>query len=248
MSKEIKKVENNDISLVKVLDPVLEEKLKLIKRKMAAKQQQISDKKTIHRSKPRPIGGGKTERYLEASYMYSLMNEHFPGWSIEPCNKSTSIRLKDCVFTIAEVVITWIDIELFHYQIESGIPADRAIFVRKSYALGGGVTFLNEESDRPVHASNGVKKAVTEAVKYAINRGTGIGNDTYGREDGVSFSMDEIKTVLSKIDNDPVLTEELKNKFKFDFLLNVEKETAKAFFDQIKKAKEEIQNNLNKGE
>lgn len=158
---------------------------------MRNKQKMISKIRTRRYAKKRVIGKeydpklrqyvDKEEWYLEEKFMRDALNKYFPGWSWTKAHEPIIIGNR-AIIASGELEI--IDVELFLYLTGLGIPKERAPFTRKFYGMGGALIQLSKETGNPISISNNAKTADTEALKYAINRLTNFGDDTYRKEGG----------------------------------------------------------------
>lgn len=139
---------------------------------------------TLHKAKPRDVGGGKEELYLPEQFMRSALDKYFPGWSWTPAHEPIIIANRGIV---SSGVLEIIDVSLFKYQVMNGIPESRAEFKRRFLGLGGSIIQSLSSTGQVANAtwaiSNPAKIANTEALKYSINRLSRFGDDTYGKDD-----------------------------------------------------------------
>ena len=212
MDKDISKIENaEDIagSLVNPKDQTLNNQNKIFKKAWNAKYVDISKIPTKHKKKKRKVGKEKDkttgqwkdkwEDYLEEQLMRNALDELFPGWSLKAICEPIVINNRLVLF-LGDLII--IDIDLFKYLVANGIPKERALFTRSFPAAGGGMYHFSKETGNVIHESNPHKKAVTEGLKYAINRLTHYGDDTYRKEDpSTGLSTSEIKDLVNFVNN-----------------------------------------------
>ncbi|MCA9381418.1 hypothetical protein KC678_04085 [Candidatus Dojkabacteria bacterium] len=197
--------ENNNLALLESKTNELErlfqesDGIKAFKKAWNAKYKDAEGVKTKHKKKRREIGSGKYEDYLEEQFMRQLLNEHFPGWSLYTSSHPIVIGDRLVLF-LGELEI--IDIEKFRFLTANGIPPECASYTRRFPAAGGGMFHFSKATGNCIHESNPHKKAVTEGLKYAINRLTGLGNDTYRKEElSVGLKTDEIIDLVSFVKN-----------------------------------------------
>jgi hypothetical protein len=190
--------------------------------------------KTSHKKKKRPVGKTRDGRvieedYLEESYMRALLNEHFPGWSLE--TKQLQVVSNRLVLFMGELII--IDIAMFKFLTANGVPPEKARYERRFPAVGGGLYHFSSDTGNVLSESNPVKKAVSEGLKFAINRLTNIGNDVYRKaEESVGLTTDEIKRCTEAIINSS-LNEEEKAKA-FEKMLEISSLQVDLFINKIK--------------
>jgi len=141
----------------------------------------IRKKKTLHRAKVKQIGkdsSGKKiyETYLPNAFMLAELEAEFPFSSWVPAHDP--LIGEDAVYVGG--ILEIIDLAMYKYLVSMGIPPERADFKRRWY--GAGASKIKKlRSGKPLNENNDIKAANTEAVKYAINRATHIGDDTYKR-------------------------------------------------------------------
>lgn len=239
MSDNDKIKKEKEISQLVPYDENFLKQINAFKRALASEYQQISEQKTKHKAKKRNIGSGKQEDYLEASYMSSLLDKHFPGWSFVPAHDPYIVPVKqgEKLLVIAGGILEIIDIKLFHSLVALGIPKERAPFVRRYYGLGGGMYHASKETGNVIHESNPAKKAVTEALKYAINRLTHIGDDTYHREESETLTLEQYKELFVLVDNSNIPEnekEKARNK-----ILEINQNQVEAFKQKLQEKEQE---------
>jgi len=210
---------------------------KEFKKMWAGKYQEMSEIKTIHKSKKREIGRGKKEDYLEGSYMTALLDKHFPGWDYIPAHDPILLPVKqgEKLLIIAGGVLEIIDEYKFKFLTKIGVPPENADYKRRFYGLGGGMFHASKNTGNVIHASNPAKSAVTEGLKYAINRLTHVGDDTYRREESESLPTEdyvEIRLLIETLNLTEKDKEEARKK-----LLSVTSRS-KTKFIEILKSKE----------
>lgn len=213
--------------------------------------------KTAHRKKKRVIGKefdkkkkqwvDKEEDYLEEVLMRDLLNRHFPGSSIE-FKQFTPVYIdvgkgdeaQRALLVIAAIDLVVLDDFLWYYTTQIlKIPKSRAPFTRKWPGLGGGLYHRNKQTGNLNHDSNPAKKALTEAVKYAINRGTRLGDDTYGKEDTTTITQEQYADALEIIYSSNLPPDRIKAAR--DYLIDSVDATIYPAF--IKKLEQEIKEN-----
>lgn len=225
----------------------------------AAESAKKSKVKTAHKKQKRKIGKKKVqdpnggykwvdnwEDYLEENYMRDLLNRHFPGSSVEfkgfyPVTvylgkNNNEKRLM--IISAVELVI--LDDFLWYYTTEVlKIPKDRAPFTKRWPGLGGGLYQVSNETGNLIHQSNPAKTSITEAVKYAINRGTRLGDDTYQKEEASAISADQFADALKLIYESNLPIDRIKAAR--DYLISEVDQAIYPIF--IKKLKQEIEEN-----
>jgi hypothetical protein len=177
----------NDLAIP---DDSFQETVEKFKEHWKEKMDFVANQKTIHKAKQRIVGKeqdpktgqwrNKEEDYLQEQFMRSAMDKFFPGWSWKPAHEPIIVGNR-AIISSGELVI--IDMYLFRFLVSQGVPPDRAMFTRSFYGMGGALIQITKESGNPVSVSNNAKAADTEALKYAINRLTRFGDDTYKKED-----------------------------------------------------------------
>ncbi len=204
-------------------------KTKEFKRAWNALYEEVRQKKTKHKAKKRKISKDKYEDYLEASYMTALLNKYFPGWDFVPAHEPLVIGNR---LIIAGGVLEIIDEQKFRFLTSIGVPPEKAEYKRKYYGLGGGMYHFSKETGNVIHESNPAKKAITEAFKYSINRLTGIGDDTYRREESEALSLGQYQELFIMI-MEARIPEEEKQKAK-EVLLDLIPSQVEAFKQKLK--------------
>jgi len=173
------------------------EKTKEFKRLWASVYEQIKQHKTKHKAKKRKIAKDKYEDYLEAAYMQALLDKFFPGWSFYPAHDPIVIGNR---LIISGGILEIIDEYKFKFLVNVvGVPPEKADYTRKFYGMGGGIYYFSKDTGNVIHESNPAKKAITEAFKYSCNRLTGIGNDTYKREEGQSLTLEQYEELIEMV-------------------------------------------------
>lgn len=179
-------------------DKEFSETIIAFQRAIAATYQEISQQKTKHRAKKRKIAAGKYEDYLEGSYMTAALDKYFPGWNYLPAHDPYIVPVKqgEKLLIISGGILEIIDIKLFKSMVALGIPPERAPFTRRFYGLGGGMYHASKETGNVIHDSNPAKKSITEGLKFAINRLTHFGDDTYSREESEVLTLEQYKELF----------------------------------------------------
>jgi hypothetical protein len=194
--KSVSKVKDKDQAV-----PYSEEflsKTKEFKRMWAAIEEEISRAKTRHKAKRRKVGkdsSGNTvwEDYLEGSFMTSLLNKYFPGWSLYKAHDPLMMPTKqgEKMLIVSGVHLEIIDEIKFKYLVELGVPPEKASYTRTFYGMGGGMYHASKNTGNVMHNSNPAKTSITEGMKFCINRLTHIGDDTYKRDEGETLTLEE---------------------------------------------------------
>ena len=176
--------------------------------------------------------------------MRNMLDELFPGWSFTPHGQQELLTFHDTAGTVRGVlvvvsgVLEIIDIAMFRMLVDAGIPKERAPFTRRFYGIGGGFYHITAKG-KPLHNSNPAKSAVTEALKYAINRMTRIGDDTYSKSkhnDGLS--LEEMENAVEYIINS-LLPEDRKHAAHDALLNKINANNFEAFMEKIKEEEQE---------
>jgi hypothetical protein len=186
---DIKKYEDKEKS-ISVPDQSFLETVEKFKEYWKQKMDFVAQQKTIHKAKQRVVGKEqdprtgqwrpKEEDYLQEQFMRSALDKFFPGWSWKPAHEPIIVGNR-AIISSGELII--IDTDLFRFLVGQGVPPERATFTRSFYGMGGALIQIVKETGNPAGISNNAKSAGTEALKYAINRLTRFGDDTYRKED-----------------------------------------------------------------
>jgi hypothetical protein len=223
---------DNNIAVVSPHNPELLKQVEAFKQEWSRRYEFIASQKTFHKSKTRKVGKerdpqtgqmrDKIERYLEEKFMRSAMDKYFPGWSWNKAHEPAIIANRGIVAT---GMLEIIDIDLFHYLISMGVPKERAYFTRSFMGWGGAIIQAKADTGQVVSAnwtiSNPAKSANTEALKYAINRLTHFGDDTYKKEDAsIGLTFMEFKDLSEFIVNSDMSESDKEQAFRRLHIIN----------------------------
>ncbi len=141
----------------------------------------------------KPDGVGGSQDYIIEAYMRDRLNHHFPGWSWE--DGQIQLMGSEWVLVSGHLVI------LDEYLLAFGKnPPERRFF-------GAGAARIQFRRNQPHTAENvididkNVKSANSSALKVAINRLCGIGDDIYRKridEDGMGTMEEHENNLLSE--------------------------------------------------
>ncbi len=141
----------------------------------------------------KPDGMGGSMDYIIEAYMRDRLNCHFPGWSWEQGN----IQFLGSEWVVVSGHLVILDEHLLAYGKN---PPERRFF-------GTGAARIQFKRNQPhtpenvVDIDKNVKSANSSALKVAINRLCGIGDDVYRKridEDGMGSAEDYENRMLSE--------------------------------------------------
>src|SRR3972149_1494903 len=129
-----------------------------------------------------------------------------------------------------------IDIHKFKFLVANGVPPEVASYTRTFPGVGGAVYYFNEAGN-VIHASNPAKASISEGLKFAINRLTRYGDDTYKKESTFGLTSQEFRE-LSKMIHEADLPEEEKEKA-FEVLMEINSNQVEAFKEKLKEKEQQ---------
>jgi len=161
--------------------------------------------------------------------MQALLDKFFPGWSFYPAHDPIVIGNR---LIISGGILEIIDEYKFKFLISIGVPPEKADYTRKFYGMGGGMYHFSKKTGNVIHESNPAKKSVTETLKYCINRLTGLGNDTYRREESETLSIEQLRNLISLVETANIPEEEKEKARKI--ILNLNPSQIEMFKEKLK--------------
>jgi len=239
MSKDLEKT-NHEVVL---FDKDFAKKIEILKKAWSTVYKDIGAKKTKQKAKRRIIGKDKEtgkpliEDYLEEVDMRSALDDLFPGWSVKLMGTPLVFKGPKAGLILSSIELEIIDIHKFKFLVANGVPPEVASYTRTFPGVGGAVYYFNEAGN-VIHASNPAKASISEGLKFAINRLTRYGDDTYKKESTFGLTSQEFRE-LSKMIHEADLPEEEKEKA-FEVLMEINSNQVEAFKEKLKEKPEEI--------
>jgi len=238
MSKDLEKT-NHEVVL---FDKDFAKKIEILKKAWSTVYKDIGAKKTKQKAKRRIIGKDKEtgkpliEDYLEEVDMRSALDDLFPGWSVKLMGTPLVFKGPKAGLILSSIELEIIDIHKFKFLVANGVPPEVASYTRTFPGVGGAVYYFNEAGN-VIHASNPAKASISEGLKFAINRLTRYGDDTYKKESTFGLTSQEFRE-LSKMIHEADLPEEEKEKA-FEVLMEINSNQVEAFKEKLKEKEQQ---------
>ncbi len=184
---------NNSELTIFDIDSEILAKLEQIRKEMAEEAQEIAREKTPeydanHKQVIKPKGN-TGYNYIEETFMRAKMDEHFPGWSWE---MAAPLHFLGSEWVVAQGHLIIPVPKLLAFGIN---PPVRRFYgvdsVRIQYKQG-----TEHRPENIIDVGDNCKQANTAAMKYAINRGTRIGDDVYGKRAELGEGAGSIEEII----------------------------------------------------